>query len=1599
MVLAAVVGCGDKAVEPPPVTFRVEPESLVFTALEQSLELTMTVSGGQGDITLTSSDATTVEVGLGYEFQPGRFSGQAVSRGNGSAVITASYSGVEVTVPATVRQEAAGLVVVPGSATLYALRDTIRLTAVALDAERVRIPDFSGSYTWSSDTESVATVDAGGLVTAVGNGTATVTASVGEFIGSTAVSVEAGRLVVTPTEHTFLALGDTVRVTPAGMVDENGNAVDPQGRMVYRSLDESVAAVDSTGLVTAVGNGIAIVRAEAWINCGTKACSVLLGSADLSVTVSQRAVRMDGVSPSETLRALDDTLRLAARAVDANGHAVADTLLDWSSSDEAVAVVDSAGLVTAVANGRTVVTAASEGVSSASSVTVAQQATTVRVTPAADTLRARGETLRLEAGLLDANGHPVAGGDRTFAWSSSNGTVVAVDGTGAVTAVREGTADIMARSASTGLEGATRLLVNFVTEREVLAALYEATGGRGWHDARNWLTGAPLGSWHGVETDERGRVVGLTLRANLLRGALPSEIGYLPHLRRLDLFDNRFYGPIPAKLGNLTSLEELDLRAGRLTGPIPTELGNLAQLRRLDLLSNQLTGPIPSELGNLAQLEVLDLRANELTGPIPPELGRLARLDTLLLTQNRLTGAIPRELGNLTRLRVLEIRVNELTGSIPPALGNLEHLVRLKLEDNQLTGPIPPELGRTKLNHLTLNDNELTGSIPPELGNLAAAYSVINLRENHLTGSIPPELGNLDLFHLDLQDNQLTGSIPPELGNLTNAEALILSHNPISGPIPPELGNLTSVENLWLWNMDLRGPIPPELGNLTNLRSLSLQLNNLSGPIPPELAKLSKLESLQLHTNEGLTGGVPPEFGRLDRLRYLGLHTSGLSGRLPQELVGLSLIHFGWGETGLCAPANPAFQAWLNGIPYERTTPGPRAGETCLEDGLIRLYETAGGTGWTNAANWLTDAPLYAWHGVTADSAGKVTALDLRGNGLAGTIPAEMGVLADLEWLDLRDNRLTGPVPGELGDLESLRELYLTGNELSGRLPSELGELGDLQALHLARNRFGGALPSSLTQLSKLTDFQWEASGLCAPAVAWFRSWLDAIASQAGGGTCSSALRLAVPAAHVVQAAQDLPGAVPLIAGREGLLRVFSTADQANEHRPRARATFYSGGREIHTADMQLESGEGIPESVDQGSLQQSFNAKIPGGVLAPGVEIVVEVDREGAVPRAAGSVTRLPARGRMRLDIRHAPRWDLTVVPVLEAPAPDSSVFDWVAGMGPGHPVIDLVTTVLPVGGYTVRVREPYVFPRVLEDFGAWREMAADMGLLRLLDGGGGTIYGAVGNRRGGVIGVGAQDVAAGVARPWTMAHELGHTMGLGHTPCGFLIPAPDPEYPYPGGEIGVWGYDARGDSLVAPSVFDLMGYCSPNWISDFHFTRALERRIEWGTVAPTVASAERSRRLLLWGDASAEGDLRLEPAFVLDAPAKLPVRGGPYRLEGYGAGGSLAFSLDFAMDELSHGGGNFLFAIPFEAEWHDSLRHIVLTGPEGTAALNEDGREPVALVLDRETGGLRSVLRGQDAAAAATATAADRAGPGRTVPDTRTLVSFGLPGRPPPN
>ena len=81
---------------------------------------------------------------------------------------------------------------------------------------------------------------------------------------------------------------------------------------------------------------------------------------------------------------------------------------------------------------------------------------------------------------------------------------------------------------------------------------------------------------------------------------------------------------------------------------------------------------------------------------------------------------------------------------------------------------------------------------------------------------------------------------------------------------------------------------------------------------------------------------------------------------------------------------------------------------------LVEFYEATGGANWADNTNWNTDAPLDQWYGVSTDTSGRVTRLDLSGNQLSASIPASLGGLTNLVELRIADNRFSGSIPAAL---------------------------------------------------------------------------------------------------------------------------------------------------------------------------------------------------------------------------------------------------------------------------------------------------------------------------------------------------------------------------------------------------------------------------------------------------------------------------------------------------------------------------------------------------------------------------------------------------------
>jgi len=161
-----------------------------------------------------------------------------------------------------------------------------------------------------------------------------------------------------------------------------------------------------------------------------------------SVSPPTRPVYAVTVTPSTNTLTIGQTAALTAMAKDANGNVIDGRAVQWATDNAAVATISTAGVVTAVAEGTTTVSATVEGKTGQAQVSVSRvPVASVRLTPRTMAIEP-GATRQLTAVALDADGNVLEG--RAIAWTTDAPSVATVSATGLVQAVAPGYADIMA---------------------------------------------------------------------------------------------------------------------------------------------------------------------------------------------------------------------------------------------------------------------------------------------------------------------------------------------------------------------------------------------------------------------------------------------------------------------------------------------------------------------------------------------------------------------------------------------------------------------------------------------------------------------------------------------------------------------------------------------------------------------------------------------------------------------------------------------------------------------------------------------------------------------------------------------------------------------------------------------------------------------------------------------------------------------------------------------------------------------------------------------------------------------------------------------------
>jgi len=323
--------------------------------------------------------------------------------------------------------------------------------------------------------------------------------------------------------------------------------------------------------------------------------------------------------------------------------------------------------------------------------------------------------------------------------------------------------------------------------------------------------------------------------------------------------------------------------------------------------------------------------------------------------------------------------------------------------------------------------------------------------------------------------------------------------------------------------------------------------------------------------------------------------------------------------------------------------------------------------------------------------------------------------------------------------------------------------------------------------------------------------------------------------AKIVSGGQARSPAVPIVAGRDALVRVFPSI-AGYDGQPVWARLLLEGQAPIEQ--------EVTLQSPSQENLGSTVNFEVPAAMIAPGASFRVEIKRPGAPGASTGSSypvdgsfapTQAEATGRLKI----------TIVPVQYGAdgsnrMPDVSpaqVDAYRALFGATYPSSELDLSV----GSSVTWNGA-----VSANGSGWDSLLNAIAEHRSDDGADFDeyyfgIFNPAGSFQGycsggcvaglGFLGGAGDDYVrssiglgfGGELSTGTAIHEVGHNHGRDHAPCGT---SGDGAFPHPGAKIGEWGYDRSAGQLKDPNTFvDFMSYCDPTWVSDYTYSALLDR------------------------------------------------------------------------------------------------------------------------------------------------------------------------------
>jgi hypothetical protein len=294
--------------------------------------------------------------------------GKASAVAPGTATIKAAYMGFEATASLTVTAAALSSLAVSPDGQTVAIGTTSQMTAVGTFADK-SMQDVTAEVAWSSDDDSIVTVNGSGLVTAVAAGTAKVTAILQGKSADATFTVSAATLksiAVAPGSAT-LAKGTTQAFTATATFSD-GKSQSVTSQVAWTVDPAGIASINAQGVATGLAGGSAAVHAT------------FMGKSDsATLTVTEARLTSIALTPANATVVRGSSLQFTATGTFTMGpNQDLTSQVAWASDATAVATVSNAagtrGLATGITTGSASIGVLFQSVAATTTLTVIGQA-------------------------------------------------------------------------------------------------------------------------------------------------------------------------------------------------------------------------------------------------------------------------------------------------------------------------------------------------------------------------------------------------------------------------------------------------------------------------------------------------------------------------------------------------------------------------------------------------------------------------------------------------------------------------------------------------------------------------------------------------------------------------------------------------------------------------------------------------------------------------------------------------------------------------------------------------------------------------------------------------------------------------------------------------------------------------------------------------------------------------------------------------------------------------------------------------------------------------------------------------------------------------